>query len=235
MSCYYKISPSVDLEVIGSSAPLDMKWREQLDPWAPNCLYGLPHSGLLPADARFPDYILSEEGKLTDYTFDSSLGRYLFISKRFLEVIRQFKLDEHQIFDSPIQANGMMHPYFILYLVHERREFVLWEKSVFYKRPKAIDWKQAAIDKKMPEDNEFEPVSGLTFDEFVKLDNSRLIGRKEVLLDRIVLEYDLLRITWPAHQIIVSQRLKDAIQQAGLTGMDFKPADWIAGFADKAG
>ena len=87
----------------------------------------------------------------------------------------------------------------------------------------------------MPEDNEFEPVSGLTFDEFVKLNNANLIGRKEVVLDKIVLEYDLLRIFWPAYRSIVSQRLKDAIQQAGLTGMDFKPADWIAGFADKAG
>jgi len=204
--------------------PLVIEAYNHIDYFSPKGCHGVPSEGSIPSGTLFPKFSLSSRGKLTDFTFDASLSsyKYLLVSERLLNLSKSFLIDDFQVFDCPIKTRSGFKPYYVLYLCNDRADFINWEDSIFEKRPKAIDWKQAGIDKKMPENNEFEVINGLTEEAYQKLKFANLIRKEKFGIYWDKLPFDLVRVKWPSGKILVSENLKAAIESSGMTGMRFR-------------
>ncbi len=220
---YYRLSHSTDTKVVGSSpyGPLELN--------APlNFKSIIKFKNMLP---RLAEFRLKGNARITDWTYCMNIDFNVFIvSHKMRTILEQFNLQEHQWADCKIVKKERMWDYNMLLFSSKRN--LTRHPVVFI--PEMIDWSRSEfyVDERcgLPIKGD-EPV--IKFDshhayisakeELYKKDCTMDIGFKKLEFDETYLENNRVDMCWPfplEGYPLISERLRTALLEGGITGMD---------------
>ena len=216
---YYKITDSIDLKEIGVSGQIQTVFHQLAREEQVESIYKINPQKIIDFDFNPPPFKLERMAKKTDWLNNIFLNQMITISPRFLKMLEQFSLPDHQIFPARVFHEDVEFNYFLVYFYPPMQDkFIDFEESEFvkdyfgaFKNTLEInsleEYKVARSQIKLPE--------GITF--------SKLVFKKDI-------PYDIFRFFLLGRGIYISEKLKNAIQEAGLTGMEITPIEEIKHF-----
>jgi hypothetical protein len=212
---YYKFLDSVDSKEIGYHPQLRDTWPDAIDFWAPNSFANAPIEGLVESTLVFPKFELKKRAHLTDRLSTGCLPDDFFVvSGKLLGVLQQHTLDQYQQFSIEIGTQNGIAVYKILYFPFPKdNDFINWEESTFIRelpdgklRPEKFNSARAY---NLAKDNHQLRPDNLLFKE----------GQLE--------QYDMFKFKWIQGGTYVSEKLRQAILDAEITGVRFEAAEWL--------
>lgn len=225
---YYIIRQSLNLKIVGSF-PQAIEAKHNCDVW--NEPKFIEHQELIKLDfvPITSNALLKSKSKLTDLVSTSGMGftRKLLVSNKLKSVIESYANFDVQFFEAPIiQKNSYINNYYILYVNKSGVEFLDFKNADIYLMDGLFDEKQ-----KLLIDN---------YEDF--LDQSRLIEKqgwpnnikiKKIEIINGASDFFALNYVEGGVQYFVSENLKNEIEKAGCTGIEFQPSElnyneWIA-------
>ena len=210
---YYKLNFSSNLKEIGKF------------PQSEDCIIGdvqqdfIPWEGKIDFDFKLPEPILEKKAKQTSYIVVVAISKFLVIDDEFLSFLRLFNIGNYQEWKINTWQNKQLIDKYNLFLINNTKQdkYIDFSKSEFYSK-KLGDWDNSSAQ---------QPVSVNDYDEYVsekeRLRKDKLmLLEKKVYLDLSKATEDMFRIVnAPPGGYFVSERLKNAIEESGFTGMEF--------------
>ena len=212
---YYKLSQSIDLNVIG-------KVREtQVSCWTPLQMRILRTPWRLFSSPNIQKFELEKNAQLTDslYCFGLSSYNNFLLSPKFKNLLNRYHLMGHQFIKSIVygRKNTTYNYYFFHTSDMHLPELVDYQKSTFY----STEWLN---------NNTRKPITLQNFEEYkylMSLDKEAKMGYH---LEQIALsesfdpELDLFNLFPLDFDCYISERLKNAIEEENITGVEFEIA-----------
>lgn len=207
---YYKLSQSIDLNVIG-------KVREtQVSCWTPLQMRILRTPWRLFSSPNIQKFELEKNAKLTDSLYCFGLSGYnnFLVSPKFKDLLERHRLMGHQFIESIVY--GRKKTTYNYYFFHNSDlrlpELVDYQKSTVY----STEWLN---------NNTRKPITLQNFEEYKYLMSLDKEAKMDYHLDQIALsesfdhELDLFNLFPLDCNCYISERLKNAIEEAGITGV----------------
>ncbi|WP_455614159.1 hypothetical protein [Bacteroides congonensis] len=219
---YFIMEESLNEKIIGSDFPQVYKFIKEYDEDAPNALFSLyKHKD------TFPDYVPNLDGvmlagyaKLTDFISNGFSPYLLIMNEKAKGILEQFHLCPHKFYPLGLYKRKIKNDYFLFHYHSNYSDFVDYEKTSFQEYDIISKYKSDSFfvhSKKefWEKRNAIEAEKGTSWGIW----GDRIVMNQE--FDR---ELDFFCITILDANNYVSERLKNAIETAGLTGWEFTPA-----------
>ncbi|CAA0233772.1 conserved hypothetical protein [Tenacibaculum maritimum] len=181
----------------------------------------MPWEGKIDFDFKLPEPNLEKKAKqvsFLDVAFIHSY-RFLVLDDNLLNLLKDFNIGNYQDWKINTWQNKELIEKYNLFLLNDTKQFeyVDYKKSSFYSK-KLGDWNNSSIQKSVFVEN---------YDDYnekkeeLRKDKLMLLHRK-VTLDLSKTNEDMFRIiNAPPGGYFVSEKLKNAIEEKGFTGMEF--------------
>jgi hypothetical protein len=173
---------------------------------------------------------LADKAKLTDFICSGILGRDGFlISDKACEILQKHALCAYQIIPAVLEfKNKKLHNYQWLHFAEDNTREMIFEESVL------MTFKYINID--IPGwDYDYQRFTVSNHDELLKFyaqkSGVRSVTAEKVTLKKKLAERDMLVLRGFVHLVIVTQRLKEALEKNKLNGMEFKAVPFAVQFA----
>jgi len=225
---FFEFKTSANTKVIGRRFPQisDISDANNYDRDAPNSIFKANLWGEVSFDLNIPSFILHGHAKRTDLVSNGGFhSHFMLFSKRLKELIETFNLPRTQTFATKVLARKSEYEYFIFYLPAINYELIDFEQSTFC----LADWRRRKKVKQIGINNLGEFQGWVKkYPYLVKWNPTGL----NVVAEKLVFNakknpFDMFRFLGPVNGYFVSERLKDAIEEAGCTGMEFVPIEEI--------
>lgn len=219
---YFIMEESSNEKIVGSNFPQVYKFIKGYDEEAPNALFSL-----YKYKDTFPDYVPNLDGvmlasyaKLTDFVSNGFSRRLRILSHTAKAVLEQYNLCPHQFYPLGLYKRKIKYDYYLLNFVSNYSDFVDYERTTFQEYDITSGYKSCSFlvhskEKFWEKRTRIEIDKGISWGVW----GDRIVMNKE--FDR---ELDFFVISILDGNIYVSERLKNAIETAGLTGWEFTPA-----------
>jgi hypothetical protein len=221
---YYSLDNCTDTKVIGSApwGPLELN-----EPLEMRSIH--QHSSKLPRTAEFR---LKGNSRLTDYTFCLHLGavNFFIVSPKMRSILEQFNLQEHIWADCKIVRKDKGWDYQMLRFVETRDSKGYLTVAI----PEMIDFRNSVFcesdfcsfslkgDEPLVQIDSYKDYLRV-WDEFRKRSANLELRFVRLSFNESYLESNRIDMCWlfPLHDNpLISERLKDALLENGITGMD---------------
>lgn len=232
---YYKLKLSTKPEVIGKVFPQISRVKDasNYDRDTSNSIYTAGVWGEVKVDLNVPDYLLHYHSKRTSFlSFHAT--QFLLIERKLVELFENFKLPIKQIFETSIESRKKNYDYFLFYLPENYYQYIDFKRSTFALVPMRGK-KNVVVE---PDINSLEEFDSW-INEYPYLIRSNPKKMKivavNIFLNTNLIEYDFFRIIGPVgmSNYFVSERLKNAMQENGFTGVEYIPLDKIGIIVNK--
>ncbi|WP_071149536.1 hypothetical protein [Bacteroides ndongoniae] len=220
---YYIIKESINENIVGKDFPQVHKFIKGYNPDAPKALFSL-----YKYVESFPDYMPELDGmmlagyaKLTDFVSSSFSSQLFIISENGRKTLDQYNLCPHRFYPLGLYKRKVKHDYFLLKtILADYIDYVDFEKSSFIEYNIASKEKFGEVSVNSKEElfrkrDEVEKQGGVC---------QTIWGNRIVMNSLFDKELDFFSISWIDSNDYVSERLKNAIEDNGLTGWEFTPA-----------
>lgn len=211
---YYKLTTSSNIKEVGKIPQSETgnhgDIQQDFMPW----------EGVIDFDFKLPEPVLEKKAKTVSF-LDVAFIRstFLVIDDNLSSLFKNFNLGNYQEWKINTWQNKQLINKYNLFLLNDTKqsEYINYSKSEFYSK-KLGDWNNSSIQK---------PVFVKNYDEYVfekeKLRKDKLmLLHKNVTLDLSKTNEDMFRIiNAPPGGYFVSEKLKNAIEENGFTGMEF--------------
>lgn len=220
---YFIARDSLDERIVGKDFPQAYKFIKEYNPNAPNALFSL-----YKYRESFPDYIpgldgimLSGSAKLTDIVSNGFSGDLFILSDKVKQIIEQYNLCPHRFYPLGLYRRKVKYNYFLLYIVSNYIDSVECAKTSFVEYNIAsgkffgdvcIKSKEELFQKR----DEMKKERGIS---------QTIWGNRIVMNDLFDKTLDFFVISRIDANLYISERLKNNIESAGLTGWEFTPAE----------
>lgn len=178
----------------------------------------LPFEGKIENDFELPIPILESKAKLTSYLnvmFISSW--FLVLENNFITFLKQFNFDEIQTWSIMLKQKNKIYDNYSLFYIPKtyQSEVINYKESDFY----SCDFFNHIDNIKQEEINDYEDYLKIR----EKVDNeNRILKYNTLVLNLYNFDKDFFRlINCPFGGNFVSEKLKNAIEEKGFTGMEF--------------
>jgi len=227
---YYIFKEACDTKETGPVYPQIQKWKPGYDDDKPDSFYSYyiaAKSGGFPDFTPNMDYlILHGRAKPTDI-ISSGMSTGFIISEKLKTLFDQFVLPPHRFYPAKVlHKKTELNGYFFIHIISDYTDFVDYPESTFITsgfsntdpQPITITSKEDYISKaKQLQDN-----------SFVKKLPYRSIGAKEIYFNsKFDKGLDFFEIGRFDINFYISQTLRDALADNGITGCDIQPTDRI--------
>ncbi|CAL2082648.1 conserved protein of unknown function [Tenacibaculum sp. 190524A02b] len=180
----------------------------------------IPFEGLIDFDFKLPEPKLEKKAKQTSFlNVIITSGKFLVIDDDFLNFLKDFNIGEYQSWKIKIyQEKELIEKYNLFFLNDiKQSDYIDYTKSKFYKG-KFFDY-----------ENKGEIVEIINYQDFlekreaVKNEKNKLhLLDEKIVFDLRRVKEDMFKImNSPRSGYYISERLKEAIEAKGLTGMSF--------------
>lgn len=218
---YFIMEESLNEKIIGSDFPQVYKFIKGYDEDAPDALFSL-----YKYKDTFPDYIPNLDGvmlagyaKLTDFVSNGFSPFLLIMNEKAKDILGQFHLCPHKFYSLGLYRRKIKNDYFLFHYHSNYSDFVDYQKTSFREHhsfrfqsdPFFVSSKEEFWEKRKAIKTEKGISCGIRGD--------RIVMNKD--FDH---ELDFFVISILDANTYVSERLKNAIETAGLTGWEFTPA-----------
>lgn len=208
----FKLKKSVDASVIGVFPQVGERWPWPTDRWGADSYTMTPLKGYIEFKIIFPYFELEKGAKLTDWVSTVNVDRnYLMVSTKLVDLLHTFILDEKQDFPALVHTPEGITKYHLVYFPWPRQDdFIDWKKSVFEKNP---------------EDGAF----GIQFEDSRNylMQHNENTKIKDIVIFPERITCDVFRFTNYQSGFYVSERLKNAMETAGMTGIEYEVPEWL--------
>ncbi len=130
------------------------------------------------------------------------------ISPRFKELLEKFNIPFSKFYTGSVTFKGIEHTYYIIHILAYQYHFIDFEKSTFFKGNLFLE--------RISDTS----VSGENIEEIKEQVGHRWIFNKAVMKSDFK-DVDMYYLD--SYQILISERLKNAIEEANLTGVKITP------------
>jgi hypothetical protein len=179
---------------------------------------------------EFPDFMPDLSGiklvrgaKLTDF-LSGGFSNSMILSPRAKTVFEQFNLCPHRFYPMTIHKNKQPNNYFMLHYLSNFSDFVDYEKSTFVEEFYKIDGTKGNFVEVNSKEELFikrKEVQEKFGQSFYSVVGKKLVMNEAFCKKRL----DFFQILVVTSGTYVSEQLKNAIEENGLTGLDFFPAE----------
>lgn len=219
---YFIARDSLNEKIVGKDFPQAYKFIKEYNPYSLNALFSL-----YKYRESFPDYMpeldgimLSGSAKLTDFVSNGFSGDLFILSDRVKQIIEQYKLCSHRFYPLGLYKRKVKYNYYLLYIVSNYIDSVDCAKTSFVEYnivsgkvfgDVCIKSKEELFQKR----GEIKKEKGIS---------QTILGNRIVMNDLFDKTTDLFIVSRIDANLYVSERLKKAIEDNGLTGWEFSPA-----------
>jgi len=211
---FYTIKPSTDTSEIGDSYP-QAGMTLEYDKYAFNSFRNLKSFQLPDFTPNLDHFFLDERAKLTDLISGSMICYGLLLNTKFKNLLQNFSIQSHTIFKAFIKSETVDEIYHWLHFgPNEIIDQIYYPGSTFYVKMNLL--KKETIKLESYEDY---------WSKLKKL-NYKAIKRERLVL-RQAIEYDLFVIPFFDGQIYISESLKIAIEKAKISGVQISQSKGI--------
>lgn len=194
-------------------------------PQSEDCILGdiqqdfIPLEGIINIDFKLPEPILEKKAKQTSYIKVVAISNFLVINDDFLDFFKKFNIGSYQDWKIKVWQNKQLIPNYNLFFMNDTKQdrYIDFSNSEFYSK-KLGDWDNSSIQ---------QPVLVNDYKEYVyeqeelRKDQLMLLHHK-ITLDLRKATEDMFRIVNVSpNGYFVSEKLKNAIEDKGFTGMEF--------------
>ncbi len=145
------------------------------------------------------------------------------ISKRLMDILENFRLPAHQIFDAVLKKGKIVKTYSFFYIYEFGQDYIDYEKSEFF-IGRSFGSRIESIEINTQE--EYKKAKATTpLPLFVSID--KLVLLKEC-------PYDMIRLYQGATGYYISDRLKNAMEEAGCVGIRYIPIEDVSDDPERA-
>jgi hypothetical protein len=219
---YYKIVCSTEINVIGifdqvqhfHSVPFGEEERYHLHK-------KIPYMGELDFKLKIPNLKLEQKAKFTDFlNVIPYTHKLLTISEKLIHLLGSFNSDIFDIFETSVIRGETNVPYFAIYFP-------------FLRDQEYIDWGNTTFDS-IHQYNYGSPAINVAkfknFDEYfiglkVAFSKKQYLYPTKLILNKPAINKDIFRLTGFNHDLIISERLKDAFEANNITGRRYINVD----------
>ena len=184
-------------------------------------------NGKINHDVDFPYFVLHNNAKLSDFVSTTGFSpHYCIISCKFLNLLKNFKIDDYQTFEIKIKTKNGFHDYFLFYMYAPEREaeFINWEETTFRIKPYMREYETDQIIK-FESRQDYTKLRMELFNEKPK--QVQEIELTKLKLKEESIDKDMFRFGGVSLAFFVSEALKEEIEKQGITGIRFKEADGL--------
>lgn len=176
-------------------------------------------------DIKIPVFKLYNHAKWTDCVSSATFksGAIRLCTPQFIDVLKQFEVSSYQQYATEVGRLGELRKYSFLYFSEIHNQYIDYNKSIFYvryvfneERPKTVQIFRFRdeMDYNQKRQELHRLVRGRQMFIYYKL-----------YLKEAAIKLDLFRIYGFYQGLIISERLKKALEESNLTGFRFIPID----------
>jgi hypothetical protein len=180
-----------------------------------------------PDDLNVNCFEMAYHAKLTDIIYGSHSHRQLIISDKMYEVISRHKHGGVQVFNSSVEYRKKLYDYKFLHFYEEHNNWVDFKRSKFILAEDSQGYRVGDLEL-----GSYEEYQEL-FQQYVEFNlgkvdltlRNKYINISELHLDKEKITEDIFILFYLMYCIIVSEKLKVALEEAGLKGLSFTPCE----------
>ncbi len=214
---YYKISPSVDKKITGTKESQIINFidpeNNSVERTKIYSYIGLDH---INTSLDFTKFKADDKAKVTDILSSNFFSSYYIISEKFKKIIEHFTFHNIIFLDSVVTFKTEKYNYFILSII-ETIDIVNFSKSTFI------------VDDLSPALRFGGDIIEVTSNEDYILKSSKIWKEKGfgygLIPTKIVLNYMSDLVKFPFGMTLISEDLKQKIEEEKLTGVVFEETD----------
>lgn len=169
-------------------------------------------------------FVLQKQAKLTDFISTAILPTGFIVSEKTKNVMAQFKLGKHAFFPTKISYRDKVYDNYFWFIFEpvDLSEFVDFDKTKFY----LTDFNDNKIRQ-------------MQINSAIELKNTHLLVAEETnganyicsdlfhLKNNLLKDFDLLHLPISPYDNLISERLRQQLIDAGITGLRLKEKDWF--------
>lgn len=213
---FFKLEHSVDPAEIGI---FDQVQRFRVVPGSlePHAFMNIPLEGELDLNKQFPQLFLEKKAKWTDFLhIVPGSGDFLLICPRVLSLMQEHEMDVYQSHEVEVVRGKESYLYHLLRFPWSRnRDYIDWEKSVFAHTTQ--------FGAEIIEELKFSDYEGFYAFKRPLFKKKEALYVQQLFLMEAAIEKDMFRLLFISSGVYVSERLTNAMQDAGITGCRFTP------------
>lgn len=218
---YFKFDYSLNEQIVGADYPQVHKFIKGYNPDGIESLYSL-----YKYKTSFPDYTPNLDGlmlagyaKLTDFVSNGFSARFFILSAKAKLLFEQYNLCNHQFYSLGLYKQQKKYEYYLLNIISDYSNAVDYEKSSFviYQIGNSRSCQEVNIESKdvfLLIDSKIKKEKGISWG----------VWSEKITLKNSLNDLDFFEIGKFDSNTYISERLKNAIEAAGLTGWEFTPA-----------
>lgn len=209
---YFSISNSTNPD-IGSTFPQSQAMGCGYKYNAPNSLRNFPVDEFPDFEPNLNCFILHQKAKWTDLISAATLNNGLLMSERLRAVFLNFKIDAYKFYPAVVTKREKKMDYYLLYTISKRSLDINLQKSEFY----LVNHRGEPL-----ETVRFSSIEELGDYTREAVNNVNYVRIKQVVFKKTFdKELDFFCFSIFNFNYIISERLKQAIEAIGATGIKF--------------
>jgi len=217
---YYILKPACGTTETGNVYPQCSQMSANYEHNAPNSYKQLVHYQLPDFEPNLKAFKLHAIAKPTDYISATFLYFGMLVSKKFRMVLEKFSLPQHDFFSASLEIKQQItNSYYFFHPVGNIANKIDFTKTQFYL------WDNFELH---------QPIAVKDENELSKYKKEHKIKSTWVLYtdkyhftDNYITEMDLFQTTYTDPRTYISHRLKTALEEAHITGIEIVPTDVI--------
>jgi hypothetical protein len=209
---YYRISENVDLEVIGYYPPVN--YKPGYNPQGPNAHWNVK-GNVFPDFSPELELVIHENAVPTNFLNRMSICTFgIIIDEQLKEIIEQHKLPPHHYYPIKVyHKKTLLKYYWLHWIVNDFWDVIDYENTLV-KRYSYIN----------PANYTFEPIkSKQNLDAFLKKKEIGFNFGYEKMVFRPGFDYDIYETQGADWNNLISEKLKNAMDDGGMTGFEAHP------------
>jgi len=217
---FYILGKACGTKETGNVFPQSTSMIDDYNYKATNSCWNLRHD-------QFPEFIpnlhafkLDKKAKITDLISIGSIYFGFLINQNLKKILNEFYLPEVRFYQSYISyKNSINNNYYFLHNIHHYSEKIDFNKTKFYISD-SFGNKQTISILNASELNNYYKIHKVST-------MLRIITNKYIFKDNYIPEHDLFQISFTDSCTYISHRLKTALEEAKITGIEITPVDFI--------
>ncbi|WP_025743591.1 hypothetical protein [Aquimarina pacifica] len=172
---------------------------------------------------EFPDFVpnlelqIHDKAFLTDYINFLVLPFGMVVSKKMKVVLDKHILPKHHFYKTKVyHRNNIYEYYWLHFIVDDFWEYLDKEKS--YGEVISLNITELTVEKKVP----IQSREQIIF-EGKKYRVPKVLSLGKIIMKQNFVKYDLYQLQTISYNTIISENLKNALLEEGLTGFELKP------------
>ncbi len=217
-SCYYFLKNAVSRKEVGNAMPQCSEMISGYNYSANDSVWNISHNVFPDYMPNLNSYLLDKEAKLTDFVSKNSPYFGFLVSEKAKQVLQRFHLPIHKFYPaSIIKQDKNKENYFLFHYISDFSSVIDYPKSIF------SVVQVLKIKENFTVNNENELLQKI---ESV-LPYSKVVSKKISIQQGNKINYDLFLISSNDPRTYISHRLKTALEEAHITGIEIVPTDVI--------